>query len=387
MPIVQFSRQFWYPNGALAANIPARIFPFASNALATLYTDATGTVQAPNPVTTDINGNVTFWAELDTYWLHIDSETFGIAVGMSQEASDQSTGIAFGGEFTPSATPAALDIAPLVGYIVAHPMDGSPAQVTRVTSPQRTEPLAGSSLTRALTWWVMDAAGVVTQQADRPTPQQRRTHLVLGLTAFDGVSTLVFDQTLPVLLPQPLNQLVDLMHALGPFSVSGNRISAVPGTLSFNKTVGTVFAQSFNHIPDPANPHISTLIAQTPAVFSYNTQTAFSEGPQSPFLDPANYDVAGVVTPVPNPTDVTIQRIWGYPLNDSNQQVRVQYGQEIFPSLAAAVDAIGNIEFIPNPEADPFSALLAHVVLRADATNLADITQARIIKAGKFDAP
>jgi hypothetical protein len=65
----------------------------------------------------------------------------------------------------------------------------------------------------------------------------------------------------------------------------------------------------------------------------------------------------------------------------------VQYGQAIFPSLAAAVDAIGNIEFTPNPEAEPFGALLAHVVLRADATNLGDIAQARIIRAGKFDAP
>lgn len=387
MALEHYTDTFWFPDGQLAKNIAARVFPISSSALATLWADAAGTMPLTQPVSTSAIGVLDFWAETGDYWLHLDTESFRIHVGMSEAQSSLSTGTASGGEFTASLTPGSVDIAPLVGYVVTHTQDGDAPTITRVISPQRTEALAGASLTRILTWWLMDATGTVIQQAARPSNTQRRTHLVLGLTAFDGVSTIVFDQTLPVILPQPANQLVDLMGALGPFSVSGNLISAVPGTLSFNKTAGTVFAHGFNHIPDPTDPHVSPLVAQAPVNFQYNTQATFSEGSVVTVIDPANYDVAGVVTPVPAATDFTIQRVWGYPLNDPTQQVRVQYGQDVFATMADAQNAIGNVAFIPNPEAEPFSALLAHIVVRADATDLNDPAQASIRRAGKFDAP
>ena len=74
-------------------------------------------------------------------------------------------------------------------------------------------------------------------------------------------------------------------------------------------------------------------------------------------------------------------------MNDMTQPGRVQYGQDIFPDLSAAEDAIRNVYFNVNPEAEPFAALIAHIVIRADATDLEDQTQARVLKAGKFDAP
>ena len=63
MAIARYQALYWFPNGAPAASIPARIFPLESNALATIYTDVTGTVQLPNPVNTDAFGVLTFWAE------------------------------------------------------------------------------------------------------------------------------------------------------------------------------------------------------------------------------------------------------------------------------------------------------------------------------------
>jgi hypothetical protein len=392
MALAQYTDTFWFPTGTLAANIEARVFPENSNAFAALFADAGGTVPLANPTATNGAGVLTFWAESGDYWVHLDSETFPIAVGMSQEQAGLSTGTASGGEFVASATPMSVDIAPLVGYVVSQSLDGSAPTITRVVSPQRTETLTGASLTRVLTWWIMDAASVVTQQATRPTNAQRRTHLLLGLTAFDsGSGTIVFDQTLPVILPQPANQMVDLMEALGPFNVSGNRLSAVPGTLGFDKTEGRIFAHAFNHFAGPVqtnDPHISTLVAQAPVAFQYVTQGTFSEGPPVSLIDPTSYDVGGVITPIGGlGSDVTIQRIWGYPLNDQTQQVRVQYGQILFASISAALEAVGNVTFIPNPEAEPFSALLGYIIVRADATDLSDQAQARIIRAGKFDAP
>jgi len=69
------------------------------------------------------------------------------------------------------------------------------------------------------------------------------------------------------------------------------------------------------------------------------------------------------------------------------QQVRVQYGQNTYATQAEAVEAIGNTAFIPNPEGNVFSALLGWIVVRQDATDLADPTQAFVRRAGKFDSP
>jgi hypothetical protein len=55
--------------------------------------------------------------------------------------------------------------------------------------------------------------------------------------------------------------------------------------------------------------------------------------------------------------------------------------------MAEALESIGNTEFIPNPEGNVFSALLGHIVVRSDATDLADLTQAAFRRAGKFDSP
>ena len=387
MALQLYSDTYWYPSGQLAADVPANIFPASSNVHETLWADAAGTIPLPNPLRTSPTGVLTFYAEAGEHWVHIAGWTFRVPVGMSQEQADLSTGIASGGEFNPSATPGSIDITALVGYVILQQQDGSEPVPVMVKSPDRTEPLVGASLTRVLTWWLMDSTGAIVQQGNAPTPDQRRSLMELGLTAYDGGSlSIVFDQTLPISLIQPLNQMADLMDALGPFSITGNRVSAVPGTLSFNKTAGTLFARAFNFIPDPYNPHVSTIASQTPADFSYNTQATFSEGPTSTFLDPDNYDVGGVVTPVPA-GQWTIQRVWAYPLNAISQQVRVQYGQNVFTTQAAAEEAIGNAAFIANPEAVNFSALIAHIVIQQGATDVGNAAQASIRIAGKFDSP
>lgn len=88
MALAQYSDLFWYPSGALAAGVAVRIFPHDSNILAPLFTDATGTVPLANPLTTSPTGTIVFWAEAGLYWMHADSESFEIGVGLTPDDPD-----------------------------------------------------------------------------------------------------------------------------------------------------------------------------------------------------------------------------------------------------------------------------------------------------------
>lgn len=397
MPIRQFTRQFWFTSGVLAATVPAHVFPLNSNALATLYTDGTGTVQLPNPLTTDVNGTVSFWAEEGEYWVHIDSEVFRFSVGSPDadlfevSASSMSTGVISGGELSVNAgNPAALDIAPLTGYIVDEITDPDSPAVTRVRTVAQTVPLDGPALARTATWWVMNAAGVVTQQASKPTNTQRRTHLVLGATAQEA-GVIFVDQSLPVITAQPMNQLADLMDALGAFSITGNLITPNGANLMINQSAGTLFSRAFNHFAGAVptrDPHVNTTQAQTPAQYRYITASGTVFSALRNTLDVANFDNGGVITPVGGGAGTsTIQRVWLFATNTAAAQLAIQYGQTTYSSLTNAIDAIGQSGHVVNPLILGNGALIAHIVVTRTATNLSDTAQARIFTAGKFATP
>lgn len=395
MALAQYNELYWYPTGALAANVAARVFPLSSNTFAPLFADAAGTTSLANPTSTNGAGRLIFWAEEGDYWIHIDSESFQVHVGDTPPPTvlaeiTMSTGVSVGGEITANGVdPTAVDIAAVQAFIVDDITDPLNPTVTEINEPARTVRLDAAAQLRSLTWWLMDSTGALIQQATAPTHLQRRQLVVLGRTFFNPLSgTIIGSKSIQTVLRQSGPQLVDLMEALGPFSLTGNLITPVAGTLQFNKADGLVFIHSIAEDTTPWNPHEGVTPAQTPAQFRRILRATAVPTPIVNTIDPANYDNGGVLTPVGGGVNsATIQRVFVTPADNTIDQISVQYGQTVYPSLTSAVDNVSVGTFVPNPGLAELSALIGYIAVIRSATNLADTTQARFINPAKFAKP
>jgi len=392
MAFALYSDLYWFPDGTIAANTEARVFPMSSNVLAPLFTDITGTVALPNPIFTDGSGVLTFWAQEGEYWVHIDSESFRISVGnpVQLDAWDGasvalSTGIMSNGHFSAAGT--SISVQETVGYVVDYSTDSFRPTLARVHVPAQVVPLSGAALARTLTWILISSTGTFVELSGPPTDLQRRTHIVLGFVIVIG-GVAVFTKPVPVILPQPANQLADLMDALGTFIISGNLFTPNGVNLMLNTSGGVLFSRSFGYELTPQTPHVAPTAAQAPAQFRRATSTTTVFPLPVTTVDPANYDVGGVITPVPGGANTsTLQRIFVFAQANAPDQILIQYGQATYASLSAAVAAVGNGGFITNPAIGSTGALAAYLAVIKSATDLSSPTQAVIIPASKFDRP
>lgn len=395
-----------------AVGLIATVYAAATGStLANILTyDGTSTPGAPitgSQLTVDSNSRIAqFWFpdNTDTVYVEVsggprtavyaDSDVRLDRVSGGANAPLMSTGITSGGEITVNGTnPKAIDIAPLVGYIIDVITTPTNPTVTRVeTTTTTTVVLDAAAQTRVITWFLMDSAAAVTQQANRPTNAQRRTHLQNGAIAYNTVSGAIFvDQTLPVIHGQAVNQLYDLMYALGPFNVSGNVISANGVNLNINRSAGVLFTPAFNHFAGstPTNdPHVSSTSATNPATFRHLTQTSSGFVATTTTLDVGNYDVGGTITPVGGGTNQsTIFRVFAVPTNTVADQLYIQYGQATYTSLAAAQNALHVENYVVNPSTDGTAALIGYIIAIRTATDLSDPAQASFHGAAKFEKP
>lgn len=314
----------------------------------------------------------------------------GVALDVAQLlAMGLSTCIVAGGNMSVNVDPTKIDISALTGYIVTYnstaPLSATNPDLVRLDVPAQ----VGLTPTFNPSFFLVDNTGTYVQQSATATPTQRRTHLFVGATAQDNLGNIIVDQSLPVIPSQLNNQLLDLMGGLGPFSTSGNILSPNGANLSINKTAGTMFARAFSQIPTFQDPHNASLVAQTPMQFRHITALAGSFGAVTTTLNVANYDPggAGVVTPVGGGANsATNFRVYGFANNLANVQILIQYGQNVYASLAAAVEAIPAGTYIANP-AQAGGALLGWISVTRTATDLSNPTQAVITRAFKFATP
>jgi hypothetical protein len=305
-----------------------------------------------------------------------------------------STGVASGGDLSPNANPAKLDITAMTGWIIDYNSSGTLGstnpQITYVSLPAQAALTPTVGVPTGITWWLVDSSGTLVQQTAQPTPEQRRMYVVLGATAQVG-GTIVTAQSLPTIQSQPANQLLDLIEALGNFRISGAQVTANGANLSMNLSSGRLFARAFSQIPEYHNPHHAEVVAETPLTFRHLTGVVGSASALRTTLDVGNYDPSGlgVVTAVPGGANTATNfRVWAFGTETAGGQVLIQYGQSSYSTLADAQAAIGATQYVVNPTATAAGVLLGWISVTKGATDLSNATHAVFVPtAGKFSTP
>ena len=227
------------------------------------------------------------------------------------------------------------------------------------------------------TYILLTSGLTITQQTTFPTPQQRRQNLYLGKFGHGNRQFLINTFNEPDSSLSPVSQLRDMFTSIKLVN-DGVIASANGANLNINTSAGVLYGLGIGYITNKLNPNSLTVNGQSPATFQYRTQTGGTAS-NTTLIDPLNRDVNGVITPLTG-TKATNQRIFLL----QNGQIRVQYGQQEYNQLAAAVAALQNETFVTFPNFRDNGILIGILSVLSTCTQLNDTSKAQFFSVSKF---
>lgn len=290
------------------------------------------------------------------------------------EGNNSSTGVYdfAGATLNPIAPATKIDISPVKGWIVNN--TGVYATNPSITNVNFTG-VSGVSLSATITtadatYFLINSASQIYTQIAHPTPQDRRDNISLFKVAHPNRSTILNINNTVDYDTSPMAALRDMFI---PISLINDGITCYPdgANLKFNVSSGQLYGMGINWTSNQKNPNSVTVSAKLSASFYYRTLLGGNTGLVSN-IDPTVYDLNGVITPLPTPPPgrrddaATNQRIYMYPTG----VVNIQYGQQVYSSIATAIASQQTETFIKAPNAIGSAILLGILAVRRGATNL-----------------
>jgi hypothetical protein len=278
---------------------------------------------------------------------------------------------------TPSGT--TFNVGPVEGWIidnVTEPQNPT-IQLIIYTGSTGNTALYVSSATE--TYILLTSGLTITQQTTFPTPQQRRQNLYLGKFGHANRQYLINAFNEPDSSLSPVSQLRDMFTPIRLIN-GGIYPSANGNSLTFNTSGGVLYGLGIGYITNKLDPNSLSVSGTSPCTFQYRTQTGGTAS-NTTLITPGVYDNNGVVTSVGGGSNSsTNQRIYLV----QNGQFRLQYGQQVYGSLAAAIEASQNEAFTTFSNFRDNATLIGILSVNKNATNLSDTTQARFLLTSKF---
>lgn len=179
----------------------------------------------------------------------------------------------------------------------------------------------------------IDSDGNIVQSPNNPTVESFRDTVFLGILYHRdrlAISNTVFTPNSGVYnyIEQDYIDIDRLFNKIG-------NVYGPAGSLSLVKASGNTFGPSVNYAINRKNPNVSN-DPQVPLVnifYRKRDSLGFNEYPSTVNIDPNNYDLDDVLTPVPA-GKLTIQRIYW---NPSLQKTVITYGQKFYDNVQDAL--------------------------------------------------
>jgi hypothetical protein len=296
--------------------------------------------------------------------------------------NNASTGTRDGGEITINGGDNTLfDISSGSGIIVDNYTDANNPTITNVVWGNLTGNTV-TNLTADTGSYIFLNSSLNTVQfgiSNPPTEADFRDNIFLGIVGHANFTNLINVFNTPIQIVSPINQHQDLTSAIGPFSIAGNRILNILGTLELEKTAGRSFFYGGNFHTDNKVPSNITTSDLSGSTLIYATG-ANVLGPSGTTIDPNNYDPdgAGTITAIPGTNAYVAHRIWHQP---SSNLLIFQYGQDFYTNAAEARDEFEFENFVVPAGLNETSYLVAVIIAQDGDT---DLDSATIIPQGKF---
>lgn len=352
-----------------------------------LYNEFTGdfnTLTADNIIVDGLNSEYVYVDVIEPFTLSgsVVVDGYDVAATFNEHEHALSTGVYNGGLLV-IASATTFSITDGAGVVVQN--TSNPHAITPVSWTNKTG-IAATYINSALITFVsIDSAGAVIQSTSRPTNAETRTQIYLGVLVHTDLATITAVNQQQQFINAPSLQVRDLLEGLGPIlNIDGNTITGNTGALTFTKSAGTVLAYGANYYNSPLNPHRLNIDAvnTTSIAIEYRlvNGTNFYTGIIPGLIDPNYYESGGSRVAV-SVNKYTVQRVYLF----TSSNIKLQYGQTQYNTLAAAKDAFRNDPFTVEASIKSNGVLIAYIIIKAGTTSLTNTSDCFIINAGKFE--
>jgi hypothetical protein len=344
--------------------------------------------QDPDPAGSDLDSTVLFQSSSNTalgYDLYVRQN--GNLVKWKWIEGILETGLLYGGVVTYSGSN--VFVSPGSGIIAEHnATTGSEVSpmIEYVTWNAITQSIVNIA-TQQVTYLYIDNTGSLQQQSTRFTSQQYHDYIPLGAVGhFDYTQVSAFGGSVQTAYDQ-ISQISNFVDAFGPLKMSGYGLTGQAGSLRLSVGSGTSFIHGGFYQNDPEFPSQITTPSQATASLARVQRSGSAiefdtnAGDLYTVVDPTQYDRDGdgVLHSVGN-SHWSIQRVFTDP---KTGVLYVYYGQARYSSLLNALQYLPTDPFTEGDTFD-FTTFVGFLVLKGNATNIADTAANSIINGGLF---
>ena len=244
-------------------------------------------------------------------------------------------------------------------------------------------------LTSSLATYVgIDLTGSLYQQTDFFTVNQYKTTIPIGMFNHTNKTSITSVSNNVITSYDDVNQTSNFIQAFGPLKIDGLSISPQSGNLQITIEAGQsyLYGGFYQQNPNDAS-HKSTnqvVSPQIARVYRDGSGSFIVDNNNGSFyttVNPTVYDNGSGTLASVGSGNWSIQRVFFNPVTN---RVHIYYGQTIFTTLALAKSGLANDPFVEAPYSTHQYVFVGFIILRGNATNIADTQNNLIVQSGLF---